>query len=179
MRVTTSSSRQRGFSIIEALIAAAILLLIAIGILPLFVRAMVSNVSGSESTRVSNYSKSQAEELLEVPWDNPSIALAAGSSRVLNKQYWEDPNLAVDGDERWVTAKTAGRTVLWERVGTIRQYAVAAFNDGVLQTSEALPFGTATEFVHFKEIEVAVDPTRAAGVLEVPERLTVHVLKSQ
>ncbi len=122
-----------GFSVIEALIAAAILLLIAVGVLPLFVRSMTNNVSGSESTRVSNYSKSQVEELFQLPFDGAALTVTAGTESVLPAQYWEDPDPTIDGDERWVTTTTAGRLVTWERVGTVRQYAVSAFDDGVLQ----------------------------------------------
>jgi type II secretory pathway pseudopilin PulG len=168
-----------GFSIIEALIAAAILLLVAIGVLPLFVRAMANNVSGSESTRVSNYSKSQIEELFQLPFGSAALTVTAGTESALPTQYWEDPNPTIDGDERWVTTTTAGRIVTWERIGTIRQYAVGAFDDGVLQPSEALPFGAATEFIHLKEIEVDVDARRAAGVLQQAQRMTVRTLKSQ
>lgn len=189
----TPDERRRassGFSIIEALIAAAILLLVAIGVLPLFVRAMTSNVTGSESTRVSNYGKSQVEELFQLPFGGASITLGStdGSAKVLPAQYWEDPNIAIDGDERWVTTLTAGRQVMWQRGATIRQYAVAALDDGVLQTSEALPFNAQAEFVHFKEIEVAVDPVfyqagsvvaRVGGVLNQSPRLTARVLKSE
>lgn len=172
-------SSSAGFSVIEALIAAAILLLIAVGVLPLFVRAMTNNVSGSESTRVTNYSKSQVEELYQLPFDSAPLSVTAGTESVLPTQYWEDPNPALDGDEAWVTAPTAGRLVTWERVGTVRQYAVAAFEDGVLQPSEALPSGTATEYIHLKEIEVDVDGTRLPGALSLPQRMTARVLKSQ
>ncbi len=165
-----------GFSIIEALIAAAILLLVAIGVLPLFVRAMTNNVSGSESTRVSNYSKSQIEDLFQLPFG--SATLEVGGT-LLVPQYFEDPNPAIDGDERWVTTTTAGRLVTWDRVATVRQYAVSAFDDGVLQTSEAQPAGTATEFIHLKEIEVDVDARRAPGVLQLAPRMTARTLKSQ
>jgi Tfp pilus assembly protein PilV len=165
-----------GFSIIEALIAAAILLLVAIGVLPLFVRAMTNNVSGSESTRVANYSKSQVEELFQLPFG--SAMLEVGGTALV-PQYFEDPNSAIDGDERWVTTTTAGRLVTWDRVATVRQYAVSAFDDGVLQTSEAQPAGTATEFVHLKEIEVDVDARRGPGVLQLAPRMTARLLKSQ
>ena len=43
-------TRERGFSVVEALVAAAIILVIASGVLPMFTRAMVNNVAGNEST---------------------------------------------------------------------------------------------------------------------------------
>ena len=53
-----------GFSIIEALIAAAILLIIALGLLPLFSRSINDNVSGNDATQATNGSRTQIEELL-------------------------------------------------------------------------------------------------------------------
>ena len=188
MRRHPSRRRGGGFSIVEALIAAAILLLVAIGVLPLFVRSMTSNVTGSESTRVSNYGKAQVEELMQLPFGSAAISITAGSRVDLPPQYWEDPNLTIDGDERWVTTITAGRRVLWQRTATVRQYAIGSLDDGVLQTSEALDAATATEFVHFKEIEVNVDPVtysggsvvaRTGSVLSQSPRLTARALKSQ
>ena len=49
----------------------------------------------------------------------------------------------------------------------------------LLAAAEALASGTAMEFIHIKEIEVDVDPTRGQGVLELGERTTARTLKSQ
>jgi len=177
-----------GFSVIEALIASAILLLVAIGILPLFVRSMTNNVSGSESSRVTNHSKSQIEQLFQLPFNSATLRLSAGSSLLVGPQYYEDPDPNRDGDETWVATATAGRGYDWQRTGTIRQYAVSAFADGILQASEAQPWDAPSEFVHFKEIEVAVEPVyhngftivpRLGGVLNRSPRMTARVLKAQ
>ena len=47
-------SSEAGFSIIEGLIAALLLLVVTLGILPLFSRAMNNNLKGNDSTRRSN-----------------------------------------------------------------------------------------------------------------------------
>jgi type II secretory pathway pseudopilin PulG len=183
MRQPSRRRRANGFSIIEALIAAAILLLVAIGVLPLFVRAMTNNVSGSESTRVSNFSKTGTETLAQLHFGSAGMTPAAATF-----QYWEDPNPAIDGDEAWVVTPTSGLEVTWRRSVAIRQYATSAFDDGLLEASEALPVGTPTEFIHFKEIEVRVEPVyrdslgnivvRTGGVLDPPPSITTRFSKS-
>jgi len=53
--------RDAGFSIIEALIAAAILLIIALGLLPLFTRSISDNVSGNDATQATNGSRTRSK----------------------------------------------------------------------------------------------------------------------
>ena len=69
--------------------------------------------------------------------------------------------------------------VRWQRRAAVRQYnVVEALADGVLHASEALPGGTAPEFVHLQEIEVVVRGTREAGALAAPKRTDLRLLKS-
>ena len=69
-----------GFSIIEALIAAAILLIIALGLLPLFSRSISDNVSGNDATQATNGSRTQVEEMLKVPFSNDRMTVPAGAT---------------------------------------------------------------------------------------------------
>ncbi len=68
-----------GFSIIEALIASAILLIIALGLLPLFSRSISDNVSGNDATQATNGSRTQIEEMLLVPFSNDRMTIPAGA----------------------------------------------------------------------------------------------------
>ena len=68
-----------GFSIIEALIAAAILLIIALGLLPLFSRSISDNVSSNDATQATNGSRTEVEELLNVPFNNTRIVVLNGA----------------------------------------------------------------------------------------------------
>ena len=60
--------RARGFTLVEVLIAAAILLVVALGILPLFMRSIVSNMEGSDHTQVANAARARAEEFFQLPF---------------------------------------------------------------------------------------------------------------
>ena len=70
-----------GFSIIEALIAAAVLLIIALGLLPLFTRSISDNVSGNDASQATNGSRTQVEELLNVPFNNDRMEVPAGATK--------------------------------------------------------------------------------------------------
>jgi hypothetical protein len=177
---TPRSNRERGVSIIEALVAAALLLLIITGVLPMFLRSMVNNVAGNESTLVSNFSKSQTEELFQLPFG--SLDVPAGQPELaLPVESWAagSPDQTGDASEGWWPDPAGKGIVRWQRQAVVRQYnVVEALEDGLLTTAEALPGGTAPEFVHFKEIDVDVRGTREAGALEEPKKISVRLLKS-
>jgi hypothetical protein len=164
--------RQRGVSLIEAVIAAGLLLVIAAGILPLFAQALSNNLSGSESTTVSNAARTQVERLLELPFNSAQITLTTGSELVIASYY----SLAY---QKWMDGVApVGDPAIWTRTTTIRQYSINALDDQLLETSEALTSDADPGQVHFKEIEVAVAGTRQGGPLGPSRRITVRMLKS-
>lgn len=180
---TAGDRRQRrnrgvspGFSLIEVLIAGAILLVVALGTLPLFTRAMISNKSGAESTSVSNFARERLEEFNQLPFDSPDLTIDAGTSKVFDEYYslqdkrWKDyTNTTIP------TTDPAG----WTRTTTVRQYSVTALDDGKLDPAEALGPTALPINVHFKEIVVAVQSARLGGPLGPGKRIALRILKSQ
>ena len=83
MELTTAGRRPAhapaaaGFSLIEALIAAAILLIIALGLIPLFSRAITDNVNGNDATQATNGSRTQLEDMLGLPFANTRLTVPA------------------------------------------------------------------------------------------------------
>ena len=154
-----------GFTIIEVLIAAVLLLMIAIGVLPLFTRSIISNAEGFDHTRVTSFARARAEEFMQLPWDNPNLELMAGTERVFDEYYSQSSSAWVDG------VAPADDPALWIRTTTIRQ-----FNADDLATP--LDDTAVPENVHLKEITVAVQSTRA-GPLGVGKQITVRLFKSQ
>lgn len=155
---------EAGFSIIEALIAAAILLIIALGLLPVFSRSINDNVSGNDATQATNSSRTEVEELLQVPFGNTRLLVASGQTKAETKDYYTrakaDSTGAYEiGDptEGWTTdATAAGRgPVLWNRTTTVQQYDITDLNDGKLDTP--LDGSTQANFVHLKQIQVQID----------------------
>lgn len=156
---------ERGFSLVEVLIASAIFLVIALGVLPLFAQAIRSNLSGRDATDVSNLSKSRVEELLQVPFD--TLEVPAGLTEGVIKEHWS----AATKEWKVGTAPAAGDAALWYRTTTIRQFTLSDLQDnGVADTP--LPGGTAPGSVHFKEIVVEIrgvsrNPLSGGGAVTV------------
>ncbi len=174
------SSRARGFSIVEVLIAAAILLIIAIGVLPLFTRSMVNNVSGGESTTVTSFGRSDVEELFQLPFAHADLDVAPSQTQKdLPKEYWLPGSINVMGDESW--GPTApGPLFPWERETTVRDFHIEALDDGLLEESEALDGGAEPGRLHFKSISSTVSSGRAPGsALGSGRQITLRTLKSQ
>jgi len=164
---------ERGFSLIEVLIAAGILLMVSLGVLPIFAQAIVNNRAGADYTQATNYAKSELERLYSLPFSSPDLQVT-GAETVRN-QYFSVK------DEKWVDGATvaADDAALWRRITTIRQYGVGGLvdvnHDGTLDGP--LPEGTDAAFIHAKEIEVRVESGRGSGLLAGGKRITLRILK--
>jgi hypothetical protein len=192
MEVELRSPRATGFSLIEVLIASALLMAITLGTLPLFTRALRDNRSGAESTEVSNIARSQVEELFQLPWDAPRLVLTAGDAnggtvKVFGDffssadQRWKpcDAPLPVDCDPANCVVPVAD-PARWTRTTCIRQFSNDdVTDDGILSDGEALAFDATPSRIHLKEIVVRVSGSRQSPVFGPAKRLTVRTLKSQ
>jgi len=187
-RVTLPSRRgERGLSLIEALIAMALLLLMAIGILPLFTRAMVNNAAGSEATHSANHARHRLDELGQLPFNNDALEVTAGNELLLQDRYFSG-NQHLQGDEDWDAVGAGSGFELWDRTTRVRQFrlvfppgAVDTDLDGVIDALSGLddtdddgefdaPLGPTPDLssIHLKEIAVELasprdDPTGARG----------------
>jgi hypothetical protein len=150
------------------------MLVIALGTLPVFVRSSIDNVSGRESTEVSNLARSQIEQFRQLAFDSPDLTIDAGSEKVFDSYYsfadksWKAGAEPTDGSD----------PALWTRTATVRQYSAAALQDGQLDVAEALPSGTDASFVHLKEVVITLISTRS-GPLGPSKQVSLRVLKSQ
>ena len=165
---------QRGFSLIEVLVASTILLVVAVGILPLFASSIKSNQSGNDSTQVANFARERLERFIELPFNSTDMTIDAGSEKTFTEYF----SLA---DRIWVAgAAPADDPALWTRTTVVRQYPVEALEDGQLDpASEALAAGSSPAIVHIKQVEVQVDSTREAGAFGPGKRITLRTLKAQ
>jgi Tfp pilus assembly protein PilV len=165
-----------GFSMIEALIAAAILLIIALGLLPLFSRAINDNVSGNDATQATNGSRTQLEELLQVPFNNTRLTLAGGATELATADFWTrgDAKKTGSADEGWWANPSGHGQVLWRRTTRVRQYSVSDLTDGKLDTP--LAGGTQPTFVQLKELEVVVENPKK-NLIGNGQGITLRVIK--
>lgn len=177
-RKGSGSGAAAGFSVVEVMIAAAIFLIICIGMLPLFTRSINSNLIGNDYMNATNHGRSGLETLLQLYFDSPTLLVDAGTEKEI-KDYWTQGDLKKAGDEEWLTVlPTTGEQVLWNRTTTLRQYGINALADGNVKPEEALPAGTDPIFIHFKELRSQVESTRAGGPIGGGKRVTLRVFKS-
>lgn len=159
--------REKGFSLLEVMIAAVILLVIALGLIPLYARSIQSNVSGFDYTQVSNFAKSRAEEFLQYPWNSPRLIVPIGNNQLQITDFYSQQ------DHTWKPVLASGEEALFNRVTTVRQL-------GIGDITTPLAGGTGAAAVHVKEITVTVTGTRAAGGPLGPGKdIVIRVLKSQ
>jgi len=163
-------SRSAGFSLVEGLIAAGILLVLAIGILPLFIRSMISNEGGSDYTQITNAAKTKAEEFYQLPFDAEPLQVTAGTERVFEEYFSQRDEIWRDGTEG--DAATDGDLALFLRTTTIRQFNI---NDLLTPLDSSAPPAT----VQIREVTVNARSTRTGGPFGPGKRNVVRVLKSQ
>ena len=174
-----SGDAAAGFSVIEVMIAAAIFLIICIGMLPLFTRSINSNLIGNDYMNATNHGRSGLEVFHQLDFASPAMTVDPGVDKKEVVSFWSQGVLAKTGDEKWLAAApTDGSQVLWNRTSTLRQYGVNALIDGNIETSEALVGGPDATFVHLKEIRMQIESTRGGGPIGGGKRVTLRVLKA-
>jgi type II secretory pathway pseudopilin PulG len=151
-------SSESGFSLVEGLIAALLLLIIVLGILPLFTRAMANNVQGNDATRVTAATIDAIEGLFGVPFNNQSMTLVVGQPNLTTQDVFSlDLN-------RWMLLADLGVSdqAQYARATQVQQFNfVDIQTDGTLDTP--LAGGTDPNTVHLKLIEIRVQNNRTLG----------------
>jgi type II secretory pathway pseudopilin PulG len=184
---------QGGFSLIELLVGFLVLMLVLIGLLPMFTRAVIQNVQGKESTDAANFGGAQLENHTQLSFNNFELDVTAGNfeSDILffSKGYQDKL-----GDETWAAVPDPG-LVTWQRTTEVRQFAITAANDtnldGVLDEiigledadfdgyfDNALPAGTSPNSIHLKEIRVLTNSARQPLGQGEATQLTLTKLKA-
>ena len=168
-----------GFSVVEALIAALILMFIALGLIPLFARALRDNTAGADATQASNHGRARLEEYQQLPFNNQDLTLAPGALAHGRDESWAlgARDAFGDDDEGWWPGTPSDRgLVLWTRTTTVRQFGINDLDDGRL--TDPLPGGTQPAFVHLKEVEVRLESERPVeSPLGPGRRVVFRVLK--
>jgi Prokaryotic N-terminal methylation motif len=163
-----ATHRDAGFSLLEALVAAALVLIITLGIMPLFTRSIIQNVSGKESTLSTNYSRSSTETLMPLPLDREVLRPPSGlDAQEVCERY--------DSTTEWTTyacgSSLSGQPT-WLRTSTVHQYSIREIYDddtanGLPTFKEPIQGYALTDdrfdaFVHIRELMVVTEGQRAA-----------------
>lgn len=171
------SRGEAGFSLIEALIASGILLIIAIGLIPMFAQSILNNAAGSDHTSASTHGKDELENLQDMAFANPELALTGADTERTATEFWMQGTSDI-GDETWAAAVPPGARPRWTRTTRVSQYSIGAFDDGVLGTTERKAGSAQPTEVHFKVIEVQLDSGKqqSSGLPPGP-RLIYRIIK--
>lgn len=166
-------SSEEGLSLLELLIAMALLAVIAVGILPMMMRSLADSNRGWEATEVSNFALSQLEDQLATPFESPSLQVGSGLTENLSSLAWVegDPHQVGDALEGWTDDPTSKGTTMWRRNTYVRWYNM---ND----LSTPLDGDTEPTEVHLKEIQVQISGERQGGALGGGQELWIRVLKA-
>jgi hypothetical protein len=117
---------EAGFSVIEGLIAAALLLIITVGVLPLISRSMLNNVKGNDATRQSNGTVDEVERSFALDFFGGETSLQ-GAATVLTTQTAIGV-VHLPGGQQTISAawepyaSLAPADVVLRRTHTMRQY---------------------------------------------------------
>jgi type II secretory pathway pseudopilin PulG len=147
--------KERGFSLVEAMVAALLLLMIAVGILPLFVGSIVNNAQGQDSSTAANFARARLEEFDQLPFDDARLQIVAGTERQFDEIYLFKAKKWIDG-----TVPPAGDWALWSRTTLVHQYGAKNFEDAPYSWDTRLPSSAAKGDIHLKEVEVTVRSNR-------------------
>ena len=158
---------EAGFSLLEGLIAAALLLLVLVSILPLFSQAMLNNLQGNDASYVSNGTVDGFERISSLPFDNFFINISdpppngdSDDTTTVQPDRW-----ALQGDS-WVQdisqSPVANDEVQFTRRATIQQFHIVDLTeDGIL--TNPLPAGTSESGVHIKVVRMNLTGQRRIG----------------
>jgi prepilin-type N-terminal cleavage/methylation domain-containing protein len=154
-----TTKKNTGFTVVEVIIASAIFLILAVGLLPLFARSITNNLAGRETTDTTNYGRSRLEQLDQMSFLSASLAVPSGSTEGVTQEFWSPK------DKIWKTgAPTSTDPALWYRTTRVRQFSVSDLGDDATFDTP-LDGSAAAGQVHIKEIQVAVKSARSEGPL--------------
>jgi len=189
-----SHSAGKGFTLLELLVAAGLLLVVLVGLLPLFMRSILENVEGRESTQVSNHGRSELEIFKQIRFNNPELDITAGNETVV-QQYWTRPDPHYVGDEKWVDTVPVGELGLWDRTTTIRQFGINGVIDNDLDgiidqiigledadfdgyLDNPLAGGSLPGAIHLKEVDVQIESQAEHAIAGEPVDIRMRGLKA-
>jgi prepilin-type N-terminal cleavage/methylation domain-containing protein len=166
--------RSSGFTLVETLVAIAILGLILVGVLPLFTQSMLNNLKGNRGTQAANNTGQVLEDAGHDRFLSPDLSWnTATSSLTYPIQYVaEDVTATIETAPQWVAAIPPGQSEAWRREVIVTQHGINDITDNnLLDTPLAGTWDPSG--VQLKQVEVRV---RAGGAFASP--FTVRRVKS-
>ena len=82
--------REAGLTLVEMLIAVALLGIVLLGIAPLFIASVKSNLAGNEYTSIHNLARDRLEQLMNLPVSDPQLTVGTHANDL--PAFLPDPN---------------------------------------------------------------------------------------
>ena len=166
----------QGMSLVEVLIAAAIMAIIALGLLPLFARSVRQNREGANYTEATNVARSTLEGYIALDFNAPALTLVGSATQLQTVQVYDI------GLQRWVAVGTppsdATKPHRYERTVIVEQFGSGdLLDDGDLDTP--LKGSDPDSLVQLKRIRVIVRPLwKNNSILGRPSPVSLETLKT-
>jgi type II secretory pathway pseudopilin PulG len=186
--------RESGMSLIEVLVAVAIMMTIALGIIPLFTRSIRQNKEGDNYTNYTNVARTTLEEIKSLDINAPQLTIASARSVRNMYQYWSNATqtwwswdttagawanlggLPTGADDGGLPAP-APANALWYRTITVEQFTAGDLTDDK-SLDFPLPGSADAMNVHYKRVRVAVQPLWRLEILGRPTPISLEVIKA-
>lgn len=163
--MSRSQPRERrgeaGFTIIEGMIAALILAIVLIGILPLVDRSMQNNVQGNDATNESNATTDGIEQLLSLPFNSPRLTLTTGAASLVATDYMARDTAHGDATY-WSTVDPGAGNRIYRRQVTVEQFSGPDLTSDSKFDSPR-PGGSPVGEIQFKRITTVLERARTLG----------------
>ena len=171
---------EAGFSIIEGLIAAALLLIITVGVLPLFSRSMLNNVRGNDSSRQSNCAVDELERTSALPFNSGAMIVdPAGTSTVttsvIGVKHLPSGDIISTKWEPAASVPAADQIAL--RTRTLQQFSFDDFRDDQ-SFDDPLPGDAEARLVHIKVVDLRFDDAISNPLLANAPRYQLRMLSA-
>jgi type II secretory pathway pseudopilin PulG len=165
-------------TLVEVLVAVLIMVVVAMGLIPLFSRSIRQNREGANFMELTNVARSTLEQYLQLDFNAPQLTLADGQPDIVIQEYWHQ------GVRQWLPLPADLNTLpiaaQVERTILIQQFSSGdLILDGKLDTPH--PGGTSLQQIQLKRIRVMVRPLSIVGrefATGRPTPIALEVLKA-
>ena len=177
MKTTERSGRDAGFSLIEVLVASVFLLVLILGVLPIFTRSTVINQMAYDNTRAASFARTDMENYFQSPFYDPGVVqkmtVPAGQTSLVVDEYFDSATkTGLPG------SAPAGTRYDWSKKITVRQFFISAIDKKFLDEADALDGNADPGNVHLKQVLIEIQRGSQSSLLGPPRTITLNTIRS-
>ena len=168
-----TDERSRGFTLVEVLVAIALMALAMLAIAPLFATSLKSNAVGEDFSVLNALAKQQLEQVLQYGYSDPRLAVPTGSTFTLIDQSGTSRTYAgaLYSNELPLTVTVAGTTTTYpySLAYSVQDYTLASlppvgttFDLNTFQNAAVTDADSGFQAAGFRFVTVFVASSRSA-----------------